>query len=107
MSLLTDSQLLSSESFVNRVTVALIRAAYNIKNEVDTTTNHAERLAMAEQILSSWSSARSVGMTFCPLVLTNATVQSVGANVTDNDIIFIVNSFLDTVAVRDYPVEAV
>ena len=107
MPLLSDANLLKSESFMDRMTIALIRAAHNIQSEDGATTNHAERLAMSDQILTGWTAARRMAGVFFPLVAGNPTIQSVGTSATDNEIIFVVNSYLDQVAVRDFTAEAV
>lgn len=82
-------------SLRKRVVGACIQASYDILNEAPETENHLARLAWASDVLLNYEQkAREI----FPFVLSNATLQSQKESVSDNDIQFVVNSFINKVA---------
>ena len=84
--------------FFKRVVGACLSAAWDIVNEDAGTENHANRLIWAEDVLGGVANAETRAKRIFGLVLSNATIQSSGDASTDNDIQFVVNSFINTVA---------
>ena len=76
-----------------RFQAARIKAAWDILNESPSTTGHTERLVWAEAILDDVSTDAEEEYT---RFLSNATIQSSGTSSTDNDILFVVNSWVNT-----------
>lgn len=87
--------------------VALLDAANAIRWEADTTAHHAERLQMADAIQADGNAAIRLVSRFLPFLLVHSDVVLYGADISDALLTPAVTSFVDTVAVRDYPVEAV
>jgi hypothetical protein len=79
----------------NRVMAAIAKAAQDVINESDTTENHANRIIWARDSLTD---AQTMAEKFMWAVVGNASIQNNGANSTDNDIQFVVNSNIDTFA---------
>lgn len=79
---------------------ACLKAAYDILNEDAGTTNHANRVTWANVMLSGTvAEAESQAMQHLRYAIaSNATLQSAGDAVTDNDVQYIVNSQIDTFA---------
>lgn len=86
---------LRNSSLVNRVEVAVAKAAYDVRNEVPETANHANRIIWAASALVD-PKTRANEMMW--QVLSNATIQASGQASTDNDIQFVVNSLVDSFA---------
>jgi len=107
LNLLERHQLRKSKSFEGRVAVALLDAANAIRWESDQAANHAERLQMAVAIQADGNAAIRMVSRFMPFLLTHSDVVLYGADISDALLTPAVGSFLDTVATRDYPVEAV
>ena len=74
-----------------RFKAARLKAAWDILNEGDITF-HEERLAWASGIINNYDVDLSVEYL---LFLSNPTIQTSGNASTDNDIQFVVNSFVD------------
>jgi hypothetical protein len=72
-----------------------IEAAWDIINESDQTANHTNRLAFAKKVIAD---PVAVTMKYYLYFLSNATIQMSGEGSTDNDIQFVVNSFIDIVS---------
>ncbi len=81
-----------------RILGACLQAAWDIQNESAGTDNHENRLIWANAVLSGVDEARSCADDLVGLVLSNATIQASGEDATDNDVQFVVNSLIDTVA---------
>lgn len=107
LTLLERHQLDGSAGFQGRVRVALLDAANQILWESDQTANHAERVNLADAILADGNAAERMVARFLPFLHTHSAVIANGADISDADLSGAVVSFLDTVATRDYPVEAV
>jgi hypothetical protein len=82
---------LGAPALRQRMAAARLKAAWDIRNEAANTPSHAERLAWANAVLAD------------PLVnldreyrifLSNVTVRAAGNAATDNDIEFVVGSFV-------------
>jgi hypothetical protein len=84
-----------SANLLNRTTVAVAKAAYDILNEDPGYTNHANRVIWARQALGDTKSKAEQMMWG---VVTNATIAAAGDDATDNDIQFVVNSYIDSFA---------
>lgn len=79
----------------NQATIAILKAAGDIMNESPATSNHANRLVWAKRVLVSPGDEAAKFM--WPL-LANATVAATALNANDNDVQFVVNSYIDTFA---------
>lgn len=80
-------------SLQQRFYAARLRAAWDVRNEAPATANHAARLVWANKVLNDYQGSGSFYeySTF----LANATIQAAGNAATDNDILFVVNSFVN------------
>lgn len=74
-----------------RFSAARLQAAWDILNESAATPSHAARLAWANKIITDYDADLDAEYR---RFLSNATIQS-AANPTDNDIQFVVNSFVN------------
>lgn len=86
----------NSPELLARFVVALEKAAFDILNEDDSTPGHQQRIALARKIL--WDDAGSQKWARRALnlaMVSNATLQEVGAAATDQDVQFIVNGLID------------
>ena len=81
-----------SQIFKDKVTVAVSVAASQVLAEAPSTPNHVARFAWAQTALLS---PEAVGEQMGWAILSNATVQEAGEDATDNDIQFVVNTFID------------
>lgn len=95
MTLETQSDLAKNPAFIDRVRSSLVAACIAVTSEVDTTPNHANRIAYANAALLEPERNASV-VAFG--VATNATIDAAGLAATDNDINFVVNSLFDAYA---------
>jgi len=94
-SLATAYSLSSNAEFKGLVQASLAKASYDVLNESSGTTNHTNRLAWAKATLKD---PESVMSTMIWLVLQNATIISDGTTFVENDIQFVVNSYVDLLA---------
>jgi len=78
--------------------VAVAKAAYDILNEDAGTANHANRVIWANQTLAD---AKSKAEQMMWGLVTNATIAAAGDAATDNDIQFVVNSYINSFAQGD------
>jgi hypothetical protein len=78
-----------------RFAAARLKAAWDVLNESAGTTNHAARLAWANKVIASYEADLDPEFR---RFLSNATIQTSGNNASDNDVQFVVNSFLNTFA---------
>jgi hypothetical protein len=78
---------------------AMDKSATDILNEDPGTTNHANRIKWAKDVLYNLMDMVSAMM---GVFMQNATLQSSGTAVTDNDILFIVSSAIDGFATNFY-----
>lgn len=79
---------------------ACLVAAHQISGEDPGTPNHVNRVLWANAILSGVEATVTAKATeiLRYAIASNATLQSQGAGVTDNDVQFIVNGLIDTFA---------
>ena len=100
-SALTMRAITRESIFQDRITFLAVKAAIAVMAELNTVTNHAERVVYAKKILDG-----SANMDLYTLaVATNSTIQNEatqtpadGFNVPDADIEFAVNSLFDAMA---------
>jgi hypothetical protein len=85
----------TSSGLRNRLAVACVRSAVDVLNEAANTTNHAQRVKWANATLAD---AQGMAEKMMWGLLANATVASAGEAATDNDILFVVSSLIDTFA---------
>lgn len=78
-------------TFHKRIRFALLKAAYDIKNEAGTVTNHVERLRWAVKILDN--EPIDLGRVAIGVLL-NPAIGNAGSAATDADIQFQVNSLV-------------
>lgn len=78
-----------------RFCAARLKAAWDVINEDAGTPSHAARLVWADKIVTDYFADKDKEYR---RFLSNATIQSSGAASTDNDISFVVASFLNTYA---------
>jgi len=83
-----------------RILGACLQAAWDIRNEDAGTDNHANRLTWANAVLSGVDEARSCADDLVGLVWSNPTIQTSLDESTDNDVQFVVDGFINTVADR-------
>jgi hypothetical protein len=97
------------ETFAARVAMILMSACINVANEDAGTTNHTNRLALVHKHLKAEINVKAVA---AAAIASNGTIQSTidgapdqrGANVSDNDLQFVVNGLIDILA-NAYSVE--
>lgn len=79
---------------------ACLTSAYAVLNEAGGTTNHANRLIWANTILSGTvAQVEDKAMQMLRYAIaSNSTLQSAGEAATDNDVLYIVASQIDTFA---------
>jgi hypothetical protein len=97
--LLNIARLHGSATLTSRVKAAVLVGAYDVCNEAGSVTNHAERIKWAVASLRDPITATTTMMAYVAL---NASVQTVGLAATDNDLKYIVNSNIDTIATTTY-----
>jgi len=81
-----------------QVAVAIHRAAVDVVNESASTENHSDRLSWARKVLRSASGPTTESGAWTWKVLENATIQANPAAATDNDVQFVINGLVDTMA---------
>lgn len=89
-----DGLVLGAPTLFQRFRAARLKAAWDITNEDPGTANHADRLTWANSIIAAYDSGNV--QSEYRLFLSNTTIQTSGIASTDNDIQFVVNSFIDT-----------
>ena len=75
-------------------------AAGDVINEAESVENHANRLAWARKVTQGASSPVTEAERWIWSVLENATIQAAPTEATDNDVQFVVNSLVNTMANR-------
>ena len=84
-------ELATNAEFQKRIRFSLWKAAFDIKNEVETIPDHANRLRWAKAILNN----AQVDLGHVAIgVLLNQTVGNAGAAALDSDIQFVVNGLV-------------
>ena len=81
----------------NRAAAAAMNAARDVLNEDVGTANHAARIKWAASVFQDINAA---GRDMIAFLAANAAVVSVGDAATDNDIQFVVNSSIDSIAAK-------
>lgn len=104
MSLASDFSLISNTLFKGRVTMAILKAANDIKGESPSAPNHVERLAWANS-LTDFGKADQMAGYFLPNVVANPAISTAGESATDNDLLFTVNSLVNQYALALFPQE--
>lgn len=89
----TDSTLLKQTA------VAIKKAAYDISNESEGTTNHAQRMQWMRNVTLTDDAPVKWAKKMIWRVLDNATIQANPSAATDNDVQFVVNSLVDEFAI--------
>lgn len=84
-----------TSTFRKQVVVAIIKAATDVINEDPGTANHANRLTWAQKV-SKHDAAISEGNLRKWQVVSNATVSASLPTSLDNEVQFVVNSFINT-----------
>lgn len=84
--------------FRKQVAGACFIAAMDIINESPSTNNHANRIIWANKTINNPKGAATAMLSS---VLTNATIRATLPEPVDNDVQFVVNSFIDTYAVGE------
>lgn len=80
---------------LSRFTAAIWQAAVDIVNEAQATPNHADRIAWAKRaVLADGKAQHYAAVVMRMAVCENATLQTLGKDVSDSDIQFIVNSYI-------------
>lgn len=83
-----------------QVAVALHKAAQDVVNEDPETANHGNRLAWARKVTQGADAPVTESARWIWAVLENATIQAAPTEATDNDVQFVVNSIVNTMANR-------
>ncbi len=87
-----DALILGNPLLRQRFRAARIKAAWNVVNESASTANHAARLTWANKILDNYEAELDEEYRW---LCSNATIQSDPATTSDNDLEFIVATFLN------------
>lgn len=83
------------ESTLNKqVVAAIIKAAADVKAEDPATANHANRLAWATKVSRHDAAVQEMALRRWE-ILSNSTIAAAPATATDNDVQFVVNSFVN------------
>lgn len=91
------------DTFAARVAMLLMVSLVNVTNEAPDTPNHANRLALAQRHMLGAINSKSVAAT---AIASNATIQGeiiespelLGANVPDQDLQFVLDGLVDSLA---------
>lgn len=91
------------DTFAARIAMILMTIGVTASGEVDTTPNHANRLAFADKLFKGLVNNKVVAAV---VIASNATIQStidtspllLGSNVPDGDIEFVLTGLYDTLA---------
>ena len=78
-----------------RFEAAMVEAAWDVMNESPSTDNHVNRINLSKVILLG---PQIPAKKYYRLLLSNATIQTLMEDSTDNDIQFVVNSLFDMIA---------
>jgi hypothetical protein len=98
MSLENTAKLLDARRILwNKFRGAVIQAAASVYAEAPETTNHANRMLWAEDVLLDGNIDKRTGELY-RLAMTNTTITTNGDNSPDSDISWVVAFFLNTVA---------
>lgn len=81
----------------NRAAAAAMNAARDVLNEDAGTANHALRVKWAASVFDDVNRA---GADLIPFLAANATIAAAGDAATDNDIQFVVNGSINTLAAK-------
>ncbi len=81
----------------NRAAAAAMNAARDVLNEAVDTPNHPARVKWAASVFQDINAA---GRDMVGFLAANAAIVSVGNNATDNDVQFVVNSSIDSIAAK-------
>ena len=92
-----DAATVPDSALRKQVSVAIHKAAVNIRNEDPETANYARRIAWSRQVLSR-GGIESMAQAMIWSVLENATIQASPATATDSDVQFVVNSLVNRFA---------
>lgn len=84
-----------SPTLEQRFKAARIKAAWDVTNESVETEHHTERLVWATKIIDGYVTDQSKEYN---RFLANATIQTSGNESADNDIVYVVNSLVNTYA---------
>lgn len=98
MALIDVYNLSKSSDLRNRTLAAMWKSAEDVRNEDAGTANHAERVALTK----IWAGAKEEDAAVWDVfrfVIGNATIQAAGEAAEDNDILFVVNSVIDHLAI--------
>jgi hypothetical protein len=87
-----DALIVGNPLLRQRFRAARIKAAWNVVNESAATANHAARLTWANKILDDYEADLDEEYRW---LCSNATIQSNPAATTDNDLEFVVATFLN------------
>ena len=101
MSFLDSFNLAGDANLRNRVYGALIKAAGAILAEDAQTANHAERVKLSLDIINGDPTGGLV-QEFTRLCAANVTIQGSAPDYVDNDVEFVVNSYVGLMAVAKY-----
>ena len=88
----------NSSSLRNRLAVALCKSAENVRTELSTVANHAERFAWAKELLSGATKPEEEAKRAMWIFLQNSTIQTAGEASTDNDIGFVSDGLVNFLA---------
>ena len=77
---------------------AIDKAARNVINESPATANHVERIHWATRIRLKADNLKVESRRWITQVLDNATITTAGNAATDNDVQFVVDGLVDTMA---------
>lgn len=89
-----DELVLGVPVLFQRFRAARIKATWDVINEDEQTAHHADRLVWANGIIDDYSGG-DINQEY-RLFLSNATIQSSGDLSSDNDIQYVVNSYVNT-----------
>jgi len=81
-----------------QVAVAIHKAAVDVVNESASTENHSDRLSWARKVLRSVEGPITESGAWVWKVLENATIQAAPTAASDNDVQFVINSLVNTMA---------
>lgn len=87
-----DELIVGNPLLRQRFRAARLKAAWNVINEAAQTANHVLRLAWADKIIAAYEADLDREYRW---LCSNATIQSNPSATTDNDLEFVVGSFLN------------
>ena len=92
-----DAATVSDSALMKQVSVAIHRAAVDIRNEDPGAANYARRISWSRQVLSR-GGIEPMAQAMIWSVLENASIQASPATATDSDVQFVVNSLVNQFA---------